>query len=249
MRLKDQVAIVTGSSRGIGKAIAIGYAREGAKVVVTARTEDPEQSKLPGTIHETADAIKAGGGECLTVRCNLVQQDDLESLVNQVIDHYGGIDVLVNNAAVILYMDLVDTSVKRWDLLLNINLRAPVVLTQLALPHMIRQNSGSIINLDSTGATDLEGGANLYGASKAAIRRFSQGLAHEVKKHNIAVNALDPGAVKTEGAVLTNPPDKDWAGYKESADVVPSALYLADPANRGFTGHAVATDDFGVAWP
>ena len=249
MKLKDQVVIVTGSSRGIGKAIAIGYAKEGAKVVVTARTEDPEQSKLPGTIYQTADEIRAADGDCLPVRCNLVQQEDLESLVSQVIDHYGRIDVLVNNAAVILYMDVADTSVKRWDLLLNINLRAPVVLTQLVLPHMISQNGGSIINLDSTGATELEGGANLYGASKAAIRRFSQGLAHEVKNHSIAVNALDPGSVKTEGAVLTNPPDKDWTGYKESVDVVPSAVYLADPANRSFTGRAVATDDFGAAWP
>ncbi|MFQ5873717.1 MAG: SDR family NAD(P)-dependent oxidoreductase, partial [Dehalococcoidia bacterium] len=247
--LNGKVAIVTGSSRGIGKAIALGYAKEGAKVVVMARTERPEQSRLPGTIHQTAEEIQALGGECIAIRCDLTKDEDIGNLVDQVVEHYGRIDILVNNAAIILHTDVVDTTVKRWDLLVKINLRAPVILCQKTLPHMIKQGSGSIINLISRSGTDPEGGTTLYGAADAGLQRFSQGLALEVKKHKISVNALDPGRVKTEGALFTYPPDTDWTGWKEPSEVAPSAIFLANEANAGFTGRAVVADEFGKAWP
>ncbi|MEE9198773.1 MAG: SDR family NAD(P)-dependent oxidoreductase, partial [Dehalococcoidia bacterium] len=203
MKLDGKVAIVTGSSRGIGKAIALGYAREGAKVVVMARTERPEQSRLPGTIHQTAEEIAALGGECLAIRCDLTRDDDIEAMVSRVVEHYGRIDVLVNNAAIILHTGVIDTTVKRWDLLVRINIRAPVILCKLVLPHMIKQGGGSIINITSESASDPTDGLTMYGAGDAALERFTAGLALEVKGHRISVNAMDPGRVKTEGALFT----------------------------------------------
>ena len=248
VKLKDKVVIVTGSSRGIGKGLAIGFAKEGAKVVVMARTDAPGQSRLPGTIHETAEQIRAEGGECLPIRCDLTNADDRAALIQQVIDAYGRIDVLINNAAIILHTSVADTSVKRWGLMAEINVRAPIELCMLALPHMVKQRSGSIINVTSGAAHDLEG-LTLYGASDAALDRFTQGLALEMKENNVAVNGLDPGRVKTEGALFTYPPDTDWSLWKEPAAVVPSAVYLAGLSDTSFTGRIVETDYFGQSWP
>ena len=248
MKLKDKVVIVTGSSRGIGKGLAIGFAKEGAKVVVMARTDAPGQSRLPGTIHETAEQIRASGGECLPIRCDLTNPEDRSALIQQVIDAYGRIDVLINNAAIILHTSVADTSVKRWGLMAEINVRAPIELCMLVLPHLMKQKSGSIINVTSGAAHDLEG-LTLYGASDAALDRFTQGLALEMKDHNIAVNGLDPGRVKTEGALFTYPEGTDWSQWKEPAAVVPSAVYLAALPDTSFTGRIVETDFFGQSWP
>ncbi len=248
MKLRDKVAIVTGSSRGIGKAIAIGYAREGAKVVVMARTEEPGQSRLPGTIHQTAEEIRALGGECLPIRCDLTKDEEIEAMVNTVVERYGRIDVLVNNAAIILHSSVADTSFKLWDLLIKINVRAPVNLCKLAMPHMMKQGSGSIINITSEAARD-PAGLTLYGAGDAALERFTQGLALELKEHNISVNALDPGRVKTEGALYTYPSDTDWTGWKEPSEVAPAAVFLASLVDTNFTGRIIVADDFGKTWP
>ena len=248
MKLKDKVVIVTGSSRGIGKGLALGFAKEGAKVVVMARTDAPGQSRLPGTIHETAEQIRAAGGDCLPIRCDLTNPEDRSALIQQVIDAYGRIDVLINNAAIILHTSVAETSVKRWGLMAEINVRAPIELCMLVLPHMMKQKSGSIINVTSGAAHDLEG-LTLYGASDAALDRFTQGLALEMKDHNVAVNGLDPGRVKTEGALFTYPEGTDWSQWKEPAAVVPSALYLAALPDTSFTGRIVETDFFGQSWP
>ena len=130
----------------------------------------------------------------------------------------------------------------------EINVRAPIELCMLVLPHMMKQKSGSIINVTSGAAHDLEG-LTLYGASDAALDRFTQGLALEMKDHNVAVNGLDPGRVKTEGALFTYPEGTDWSQWKEPAAVVPSAVYLAALPDTSFTGRIVETDFFGQSWP
>ena len=248
MRLEGKVALISGGSRGQGATEAELFVKEGAKVVVMARTDAPGQSRLPGTIHETAEQIRAAGGECLPIRCDLTNPEDRSALIQQVIDAYGRIDVLINNAAIILHTSVAETSVKRWGLMAEINVRAPIELCMLALPHMMKQKSGSIINVTSGAAHDLEG-LTLYGASDAALDRFTQGLALEMKDHNVAVNGLDPGRVKTEGALFTYPEGTDWSQWKEPAAVVPSALYLAALPDTSFTGRIVETDFFGQSWP
>jgi citronellol/citronellal dehydrogenase len=136
MSLNGKVAIVTGASRGIGKAIALGLAREGAAVVVAARSET-ERPGAPGTIHATAAEIEALGGQALAVRCNVREDESIYAMVQQTVDAWGRIDVLVNNAGVGTYTPFLETSLKEWDLVMDIDLRAPFVCCQAVAPIMI----------------------------------------------------------------------------------------------------------------
>ena len=158
MDLKDKVAIVTGASRGIGKAIALGLAGEGVKVVVAARSESPRPG-LPGTIHATVEAIQAIGGTALAVACNVREEESILAMVRQTMDAFGRVDVLVNNAGIGSYRSLLESSVKEWDLVMDIDLRAPFICCQAVVPHMIDQ-----------GATRDELMDNLRSALKEALK-------------------------------------------------------------------------------
>jgi len=138
MKLKNKVAIVTGSSRGIGKAIAIDFAKEGAAVVVAARTET-EQKKLPGTIYGVADEIRALGGVALPVKCNVAEEQSVEEMFKKTLVEFGRIDILVNNAAIGYYVPFMETPVRQFDLVLRINLRAPFLCMKAVLPRMMEQ--------------------------------------------------------------------------------------------------------------
>lgn len=201
MKLEGKVAIITGASRGIGKAIALALAREGADVVIAARTEE-EKGPLPGTIHKTADEIRALGRRALAIKTDIAKEEEVEAMVRRTIDEFGGIDILVNNAGIDIPGTLVEVSTKRWDLIMAVNLRGAFLCTKAVLPKMMEQKRGSIINLSSIlGTRVIESGVP-YGVTKAAIERFTSGLAKEVKEYNIAVNALCPGYTDTEGVRL-----------------------------------------------
>ena len=201
MKLEGKVAIVTGASRGIGKAIALALAREGADVVVAARTEE-EKGPLPGTIHKTADEIRALGRRALAVRTDVTKEEEVEAMVRTTLDQFGSIDILVNNAGINVPGAMVEVSTKRWDLIMAVNLRGTFLCTRAVLPRMMEQKRGSIINLSSIlGTRVIEGGVP-YGVTKAAIERFTSGLAEEIKGYNIAVNALCPSYTDTEGTRL-----------------------------------------------
>ena len=254
MQLAGKVAIVTGSSRGIGKAIAKAYAKEGAQVVVTARTEDESQSKLPGSIRKTVEEIVSQGGKATAIKCDLTKDEDMENLIKVVLDRFGSIDVLMNNAGILFHSSVVDTTVKRLDLILKINLRAPYVLCKLVVPTMAQQGEGSIINMTSDAALSAhveEEGVHYtpYGMTKAGLERLTMGLAEEVKQDNIAVNSLDPGGIKTEAAVYLYPEDFDWTGWREPEVVGPSAIFLAAQTAKTFTGRRVSAEEFGKTWP
>lgn len=199
MRLAGRVAIVTGSSRGIGKAIAVELARAGAKVVVTARTEVEEKSKLPGTIHKTVEEIQSFGGEAIAIRSDITREGDIQALVAAANNKYGPVDILVNNAGVTAPERFIDLTVKKWDLIVAVNLRGTFLCTKAVLPQMIEQRRGSIINISSIAGNVVIKGSIPYGVTKAAIERFTLGLAKEVRKYNVAVNALRPGLTATEG--------------------------------------------------
>ena len=213
MRLAGKVAIVTGSSRGIGKAIAIELARAGARVTVAARTETGQKGKLPGTIHETVEEIRESGGEAMAIRSDITREEDVIELVNAVNSHYGAVDILVNNAGITTPESFVDLTVKRWDLIMAVNLRGTFLCTRVVLPNMIERRNGSIINVSSEAANVLIKGSIPYGVTKAALERFTLGLAREMRKHNIAVNALRPSLTVTE-AVEFFMPDADTSGWQ-----------------------------------
>ena len=253
MGLDRKVAIVTGASRGIGKAIAIGLGREGAKVVVAARTEQ-ETGKLLGTIHETVYEIIRTGGEAIAVKCNVASEEDAESLVARTLDAWGQVDVLVNNAGIGSYLPFTEVSVKHWDLVTAVNLRGPFLCTKFVLPELTRRGTGSILNISSHAAGDIFSmtapntgdervllGA-VYGATKAALERFTRSLAAEFGQYGIAANALRPARpVMSEGLKVWRP-DADFSQWTAPDNMVRAALYLADQTSDGCTG-AVLTDE------
>jgi NAD(P)-dependent dehydrogenase (short-subunit alcohol dehydrogenase family) len=210
--LKDKVAIVTGASRGIGAAIAARLAQEGARVVAAARTADEGESRLSGTLTETIERINAAGGEARFVKADLSQHEDRERLVETTVASYGPVDILVNNAAVTFFIPVVDFPEKRLKLMFEVQVFAPFHLSQLVLPSMKERHTGWIVNISSGAGihpkppyTQAAGrGGTVYGMCKAALERFTTGLAAEVAHDGVSVNVVSPGLVETPGTLLHN---------------------------------------------
>jgi NAD(P)-dependent dehydrogenase (short-subunit alcohol dehydrogenase family) len=249
-KLDGKVAIVTGASRGIGKAVAIEFAREGARVAIAARTEEQLKSGLPGTIYETAQEIKAIGGKALPIKTNILEESEVQSMVQKVLKEWGRIDILVNNAAVAAPGPFVETTTRRWNLVIGVNLLGTFLCTKAVLPTMIKQKSGSIINT-SSGAADgrvrsVTGAA--YGTAKAALEHFTYALAAELGPYNIAVNCYKPAqGVASEGYVFNLPPDYDKSRLVGPEKMVKAAIFLAQQDAKGVTG-CVARDEEIIQW-
>ncbi len=216
-KLNGRTALVTGSSRGIGRAIAQRLAAEGATVAVTARAYEPSASvragvstALPGTIDETIALIEQAGGKAFGLAADLEDAEQREALVEQVVERTGRIDILVNNAGFADYSVVADMSIQTFDRTVEHYLRTPFVLTQAAIPHMRAQGQGWIVNIGSvTGLAparpyreyNKSSGDVIYASCKAALHRFTQGVAAELLDADIAVNAVGPSsAVRTPGA-------------------------------------------------
>ena len=242
MTLNGRVALVTGASRGIGEAIARQFAEEGASVAVSARTVAEGDHRFAGSITTTVAAIEAQGGRAIAVAADLARPDDRHRLVETVERELGPIDVLVNNAA-ITYFEPVDTfSAGHYALMFDVQVRAPFELTQLVLPGMRARKQGWILNISSGAARHPEGppyerrirGGTVYGMCKAALERFTTGLAAEVHEDGIAVNALSPsGLVPTPGVVHHGLDRGVPADALEPAEVMAQAalaLCTGDPA-------------------
>jgi NAD(P)-dependent dehydrogenase (short-subunit alcohol dehydrogenase family) len=207
-KLKGRNAIVTGASRGIGAAIAARLAQEGAKVVVSARTTEEGESRLSGTLHETVERIRSAGGEATFVKADLAQAIDRERLVEEAVAAYGPVDILVNNAAITYFMPVVEFPEKRFKLMMEVQVYAPFHLAQMVLPSMRERKQGWIVNISSGAGIhpkqpyNRRGGGTVYGMCKAALERFTTGLASEVYDDNVAVNVVSPGLVETPGTLL-----------------------------------------------
>lgn len=252
--LEGKVVIVTGSSRGIGKGLAIGLADAGAKVVVSARTLDNPKPGLPGTIKDTVDAITDAGGTAFAIRADIGIEADIVDLINQTVQKFGRIDCLVNNAMAPTRGTFDEATAEMWDESMRTNVRSLFIFSREVIPVMVRTGGGSIINVSSGGAAhesnpNLPPGYSTYVVSKAAMERYSTSLAPEVAERGIAVNAMRPGAVKTELSTLEMPADTDWSEWQEPKDVVPAVIFLAQQRGDGFTGHVVSSPDYLKLWP
>jgi len=242
--LKDKVCIVTGASRGIGKAIALALADDGATVVVVARTIE-EGGPLKGTILKTVEEIKAKGGQAISIQADVTDETAVGNMVQKTLKEFGHIDVLVNNAGTNIPRHFKDAKLKHWDLIQKAILRSVIVCSKEVLQQMINQGHGSIINISSMGAIVL--GINplsgiFYDACKAGVNRFTWGLAEELKEYNIAVNALMPNHTITEGWSMLNP-DVDKSNWQtpELWGKITNFVATRDPAT--FTGKVVTADD------
>jgi NAD(P)-dependent dehydrogenase (short-subunit alcohol dehydrogenase family) len=205
-KLKGKVAIVTGASRGIGEAIALRYAQEGARVVVSARTIDDGDHVLAGGINNVVQRIVDAGGQAIAVRSDLAIKEHRENLVKEALAAFGSVDILVNNAAVTYFVQVKDFTDKHRNLMFEVQVNAPFHLSQLVLPAMQARGSGWILNISSHAAIhpakEVAGrGGTVYGMCKAALERFTTGLASEVYDDGIGVNVISPGLVATPGVV------------------------------------------------
>jgi NAD(P)-dependent dehydrogenase (short-subunit alcohol dehydrogenase family) len=246
-----KIALVTGASRGLGKAIAERFAAEGATVAITARTLDPDP-KYVGSLRETRDGIVAAGGQAVAIQADLSQSEDRERLMAEVTEQVGSPDILVNNAAVTFLRPLDEFPEKRARLMFEMHVLAPLHLTQLALPTMRERQRGWVLMLTSLAGERIEGppfsdfdksaGFGMYGTVKAAMSRLTQSFAAEFYDDGIAVNAAAPSdPVATPGAGtldLAKTKTEDISLITETAFI----LCTGDPATM--TGRVAHTQPF-----
>jgi NAD(P)-dependent dehydrogenase (short-subunit alcohol dehydrogenase family) len=242
--LEGKVAVITGASRGIGRAIALRLAGAGAKVIVSSR-------KLEG-VQAVADEIKSAGGEALAVQAHVGRPDDVTALVAQTVETFGRVDVAVNNAATNPHFGPVLTADEgQWAKILDTNLTGVFRLCKAVAPQMEKQGGGKIINLASVAGLRPSPGMGVYSVSKAGVIMLTQVLATELGHTNIQVNAIAPGVIKTRfSRVLWQTPQiadpilgaLPLGRFGEPEDVAGLALYLASPASDYVTGAVFVVD-------
>ncbi|MCI0624330.1 MAG: SDR family oxidoreductase [Acidobacteria bacterium] len=235
MKLKDKVAIVTGAGTGIGRAIALAYAQEGAALVLTGRTGE--------TLAKVADEVGALGGEALVVRASVADAADVRRMVDEAQARFGEINVLVNNAGVFIYKGFLDLSLSDWDDTINTNLKGIFLCCQAVLPGMVKQKQGNIINISSIHGKIGDANLAAHCASKFGVIGLTQALARELIDHNINVNVICPGQVSSnwvdEPTMLPTP----LSTRLRPADVARVAVFLASPDSSIMTGSVI--DVFG----
>ncbi len=243
MRLQDKVAIVTGAARGIGKAIAQGFAREGARVIVA--------DILGEQAEQTAAEMRAAGGAAIAAAVDLADLAIHESLVNTACEQFGRLDILVNNAAIEPRAAFLNATPEEWEQTLNVNLRAPYFLSQRAAHAMLRTGGGRVINLASTHEIRPLRNISMYSISKGGLMMLTKSLALELAEHRINVNAIAPGAILTElnRAVLEDDAYRDKATAKipqgrigATSDLIGAAIFLASDEADYVTGTTIYVD-------
>jgi 3-oxoacyl-[acyl-carrier protein] reductase len=238
-RLAGKVAVVTGGSRGLGRGIAEGFGAEGAKVVVNYMKDER-------AARAAAETIKKNGGDAVIVRADVGEVDDVSAMMESAVKEFGTIDVLVNNAGMLNSFRLADMSVETWDSMIKVHLRGMFLCTRFAIPHMLKQKSGRIINM--SGTFGVTGGAEFthMSAAKAGMIGFTRALAREVGHDGITVNCIAPAIIRTDlyNFMPDNVRDSIVGAYPlgrvgEVADVVATALFLATKDGDYFTGQTL----------
>lgn len=223
MKLQDKVAILTGAGRGIGRATAVLFAQEGAKLALAARSKDE--------LDEVIARIEQNGGEAIALPTDVRSKTQVQRLVEATLERFGTVDILFNNAGVARHGYIVDTSEEDWDLTFDVNVKGVFLCTQAVLPHMMAKRSGNIINVSS--GAGLKGSAwkAPYSASKFAVVGFSDSLAQEVGEYGINVNTICPGPVATEMRANNYPFEKPEL-LPQPEEVAKLALFLASDDAR-----------------
>jgi NAD(P)-dependent dehydrogenase (short-subunit alcohol dehydrogenase family) len=246
MNLKDAVAVVTGASRGIGKAAAIALAREGAHVVCTARSSEATPSRLPGTIDEVARQIEALGRRALAVPCDVTHDAQVEALVQRTLAEFSRIDILINNAGITPPARFAKMPMRLWDLVLGVNLRGAALCTRAFLPQMLQQQSGRIINVSSGIVSNLghvvQWGIIPYFVSKVGVEALTQALALELQPKHIAVNCLRIEMIIPTEGWRDYYPDEDISSMEKPESAAEAIFWLA-ARELPYTGHVVTVSE------
>ncbi len=244
----DKVVLITGGSRGLGKAMALEFAGRGAKLAIASRKIDECQ--------KVAEQINQSGGEALAVQCHVGNWDTLEAVVDQVVEHYGRLDVLVNNAGMSpVAPSLLETSEALFDKIIDVNLKGPTRLTALAATKMAETGGGSIINISSLASYRPTPLTTVYSAAKAGLNALTAASAQEYAPHNVRINCIVCGTFDTDAAagMISNPEFLqhiiDPVALKRVGrpeEVVGAVLYFSSQASSYTTGTCI-TIDGGVA--
>lgn len=244
MLLKDKVALVTGAGRGLGQAIALAYARQGAQVIATSRTRSE--------LEATAEMIRAEGGQVKIMAVDLAVEEDVRAMAQEILDEFGRMDVLVNNAARLPLKPFREMTMDDWDFTLDVNLRAPVLLCKLFLETMIEQGHGSIIGVSSGAAVKGFVDETDYCASKFGLEGFTRALALELEEHNIPVNTVSPGGltghVRIKPTSMTQEefealPAEEQAKWDDPIVLTEAFVYLAVQEASSVTGERIYAYD------
>jgi dehydrogenase/reductase SDR family protein 4 len=245
--LDGKIALITGGSRGIGRAIALAFAEAGADVVVSSR------NKRPPELEKVAEEIRAKGRKALAIPAHVGKKEDVQNLVQKTLQELGRIDILVNNAGTNpVLSSMVDLEEEAFEKVLEVNLRGPFLMSKAVAKEMIKQGGGRIINISSiSGLRARADGTGAYCISKAALNMMTQVMARELAGHNILVNAIAPGSIKTEFSRVnwTDPERRaqrirevELRRFGEPEEVAGLTLFLASEASSFVTGEIIRVD-------
>ncbi len=230
--LSDKVALVTGAGRGIGRAIAIALAGEGAKVALTGRNVS--------RLEQVKDEIEQAGGQAAVWQMDVSQESAVEDVVSKILDQWFQIDILVNNAAIIHPETPVwETSIADWDEEMGINLRGTFLCCHFVVPHMVERRQGSVINIGSSSGTIAEDIYGAYGATKWGVIGYTTSLAKSVRQYGVKINGLNPGWVETDMTSGSNKPADAGPEWTQPEDIARAALFLAAHAPADMTGQFI----------
>jgi citronellol/citronellal dehydrogenase len=240
--MKGKVAVITGASRGIGRAIALGLARQGCDIVVAAKSVESTE-KLLGSIYSVAEEVEKCGAQALPVRVDVRDAEQIANMATAARQKFGRIDVLINNAGALWWQPLMETPVKRFDLVMGVNARASFLAAQAVLPSMLEQRAGHIINMSPPIDLKIVPGKIAYCISKFGMTLLTHGLAEEVSSSNISVNSLWPVTIIESQASI------NWGMgrpemWRRPDILVDCVLRIVQKTARELTGRALLDEDF-----
>ncbi|WP_432798134.1 SDR family NAD(P)-dependent oxidoreductase [Poriferisphaera sp. WC338] len=249
MLLKDRVAIVTGASSGIGRGIALELGGEGAKVVVADVSENPKVGQRFGIDKSpTAEAIKEANGEAVFLGADISSEKDVKRLIEKTVKAYGGIDIVVNNAGILVPKNMEDISIKEWQRVVDINLTGTFMVTKFAMMHLKQSQYGRVINISSQQAYGGGGGPS-YTATKAALVNMTRDTAVELAPDSVTVNVICPGFIETplqdyhtEASIKMAKQRTPLPRFGKPFDVGRAAVFLASDDAEWITGTSLVVD-------
>lgn len=242
--LKNKTILITGSSRGIGAAMAVRFAKEGANIIITGKTAEKHDS-LPGTIYSVAEEVENAGGKALPLLLDVRDENQIEAVIAKAVEKFGGLDVLVNNASAISLTNTLNTAMKRFDLMMSVNARATFACSRAAIPHLMKSSNPHILNMSPPLHMVAKWFKNhvAYTYSKYGMSVCTLGMAAEFKDAGIAVNSLWPKTTIATSAIKVNFPPELYAASRNPEIVANAALWVITQNSRELSGQFLIDEE------